>query len=128
MKELFVIYLWENKLITGNLKTVDGEDVEILHPGFRNNDAGPDFSDARLKIGDTIWAGNVEIHLNASDWYRHNHQTDKAYDNIILHVVYQADKDIYTTQRQKSPALKLKTILIPKFCSITGRLSIASDG
>ncbi len=108
MKELFVIYLWENKLLTGNLKTIDGEDVEILHPGFRNSDSGPDFSDARLKIGDTTWAGNVEIHVNASDWYRHNHQTDKAYDNIILHVVYQADKDIYTTQRQKIPCLEVK--------------------
>jgi hypothetical protein len=114
MKEIFVMYLWENKLLKGNLKTVDGEEIEILHPGFRNDDAGPDFSDARLKIGDTTWAGHVEIHVNASDWYRHNHQKNKAYDNIILHVVYQADKDIYTTQRQKIPCLEIKNHFDPQ--------------
>lgn len=114
MKEIFVMYLWENKLLKGNLKTVDGEEIEILHPGFRNDDAGPDFSDARLKIGDTTWAGHVEIHVNASDWYRHNHQKNKAYDNIILHVVYQADKEIYTTQRQKIPCLEIKNHFDPQ--------------
>jgi hypothetical protein len=108
MKEIFIIYLWESKLLKSELQTTDGEHVEIYYPGLRNYDAGPDFSNARLKIGQTEWAGNVEIHLNASDWYKHNHQSDKAYNNVVLHVVYNADKDVYRTNRQKIPCLEIK--------------------
>jgi len=91
VNEAFIHYLWKYKLITGALYTTDGELVEIISPGIHNHNSGPDFSDARLRIGDTLWAGNVEIHINASDWYKHNHQHDAAYENVILHVVYTND-------------------------------------
>ncbi len=108
MKEIFIVYLWEHKLLSTNLKTVEGEKIEVIFPGFRNQDAGPDFSNARVKIGTTIWAGNVEVHLNASDWYKHHHHSDPVYDNVILHVVYSSDKDVYRANRQKIPCLEVK--------------------
>lgn len=91
MKEEFIYYLWENRLLSTNLRTVDGEDVNVISVGIRNHDAGPDFLDARIQIGDTLWVGQVEMHVNSSDWYRHGHQDDEAYKNVVLHVVYHND-------------------------------------
>lgn len=108
MNELFLLYLWENKLLKPNLQTTDGEQIEILHTGYRNTDAGPDFSQARIRVGETLWAGNVEMHINASDWYKHRHDADKNYDSVILHVVFQADKQAYTTAGNAIPTLELK--------------------
>jgi hypothetical protein len=95
MKEIFITYLWENKLLQHPIKTTDNETVEVLHPGNQNSNAGPDFLNARIKIGQTLWAGNVEIHVNSSDWTLHNHQHDKAYDNVILHVVFRDDLPVF---------------------------------
>ena len=89
--ESFLVYLWAYQLINSNLETVGGEPVLVLSQGKRNNDSGPDFFNAKIKIGETTWAGNVEIHVNSSDWYKHNHQNDPVYDNIILHVVFNND-------------------------------------
>lgn len=108
MKEIFIHYLWENKLLRNAMLTTDNESVEIIHPGNRNSNAGPDFLNARIKIKDTIWAGNVEIHVNASDWVLHNHQLDKAYDNVILHIVYEEDKKITTSIHQSIPTIEIK--------------------
>ncbi len=108
MKEIFLIYLWENKLLRAPLITEDGNLVEIIHPGFRNDDSGPDFLNARIMIDNTVWAGNVEIHISASDWYNHRHHADKSYDNVILHVVYNADKTTFTTLREEIPVLSVK--------------------
>lgn len=90
MKEVFLYYIWENRL-SSNLKTTDGQVIEVIFPGYRNTDSGPDFLEAKIKIGDTIWAGHIEIHVNSSDWHHHKHHLDKAYNNIILHVVYAHD-------------------------------------
>lgn len=91
--EDFAHYIWRHKLyISNNFHTTDGLQLEIIHPGIHNTNAGPDFFNAKIKIGDTLWAGNVEIHIKGSDWFRHNHHTDKAYDNVILHVVIEDDK------------------------------------
>jgi hypothetical protein len=90
--ELFYHYLWKHKLLKTDLFTRSGKHISILHPGNHNTDAGPDFTFARLKIGDTVWAGSVEIHCRASDWYRHAHQKDDAYNNVILHVVAEDDR------------------------------------
>lgn len=108
MREVFILYLWENKLLAPTLFTTDKQSVTVLHPGRANHDAGPDFLNARIKIGETIWAGNVEIHVIASDWYKHHHDADKAYDNVILHVVYEADKQIYTSTKLAIPTLEIK--------------------
>ena len=80
-------YLWKQRMMGCRLHTVRGEDVEIRYAGRHNNDAGPDFLGARLRIGTQEWAGNVEIHVRASDWHHHHHDGDPAYDNVILHVV-----------------------------------------
>jgi len=91
MNEEFLHYLWKFRLLNLETRTVSGDPVVILNPGDHNKDGGPDFINARVRIGETIWAGNVEIHVVSSDWFRHGHHNDKGYDNIILHVVYQHD-------------------------------------
>lgn len=108
MNELFLIYLWEQKLLRIPLMATDGQPVEILFPGIRNNDAGPDFSQARIRLGNTIWAGSVEMHINASDWYRHNHDHDPAYENVILHVVFHEDKKVFDKARNALPTLEVR--------------------
>lgn len=97
-----------------NLKTIDGFDVSILSLGIHNLDAGPDFSEAKVKIGDTLWAGNVEIHIKSSDWLKHQHQNNKAYDNVILHVVWEYDAIIYRTDGTIIPTVVLKDIVEQK--------------
>ena len=94
MKEEFLYYLWENRLLTGSLATAQGQSVEIIHPGFRNQNSGPDYLEAKIRIGEQLWAGHVEIHVKTSDWNRHGHQHDRAYHNVVLHVVYQHDASI----------------------------------
>ena len=101
MKEEFLHYLFEQQLI-------DNTEFEIISPGIKNTDAGPDFFNAKIKIKETIWAGNVEIHIQSSDWKRHGHQNDKSYDNIILHLVLKHDYDIYTTNGQPIPTYEIK--------------------
>lgn len=108
MNEFFLIYLWEQKLFRLPLQTTDGQDVEILFPGIRNHDAGPDFAQARVRIGQTFWAGSVEMHINASDWYKHRHDADPAYENLVLHVVYQEDKKVFDKNRNPLPTLEAK--------------------
>lgn len=93
MKEEFIYYLWENRLLSKDLMTVDGAPLYVISVGNRNYDSGPDFLDARIRIGGTLWVGHVEIHVNASDWFRHGHQNDDAYRNVILHVVYCNDNE-----------------------------------
>lgn len=103
MKEEFIYYLWENRLLHLDLKTTDNEDITILSVGIRNHDSGADFVNARIKIGDALWAGQVEIHVRASDWFKHNHHNDANYDSVILHVVYENDTDSL-----KIPTLEIK--------------------
>lgn len=91
MQEEFLCYLWQFKLIPIGLKTLDQEEIEVILPGQRNRDSGPDFFNARVRIGPTIWAGNVEIHVRSSDWFRHGHHSDSMYDSIILHLVWEHD-------------------------------------
>jgi len=95
MNESFLSYLWKYRHFNQDIRTESGEQLTVFHPGNQNTDSGPDFFNARLRIGSTTWAGNVEIHLQASDWYRHGHHTDPAYDHVILHVVYEADRRVY---------------------------------
>ena len=94
MREEFLYYLWENRLTDKDLKTSEGEAVEVVATGYRNTDSGPDFLEAKIQIGDKLWAGHVEIHVKSSDWNRHGHQADKAYKNVILHVVYENDTKV----------------------------------
>jgi len=113
MKEEFLAYAWAYRLYDGQkLCTTDGEIIQIIDPGRLNRNSGPDFENAKIKIGDAIWAGQVEIHVNASDWYAHGHETDAAYQNVILHVVFKADAKIYIGA-QEIPTLELAQFLKP---------------
>ena len=105
MTEEFIHYLWKFRLLFANLKLVSGEPITILDPGIHNTDSGPDFFSARIRIGETTWAGNIEIHLKSSLWYEHKHHKDKAYENVILHVVHVADEVVRTQKNLPLPTL-----------------------
>ena len=108
MPEIILHYIWEHCLWAGfEQYTTDGKKVEILSVGEHNRDAGPDYSHARIRIDGKEWVGNIEIHVCASDWTKHHHHLDKAYDNIILHVVRTADKPIYNSKGEFVPQCEL---------------------
>ncbi len=108
MNEEFINYLWLYKLIKHNPKITSGEEIKVLSPGIRNNDSGPDFFNAMIEIGNTKWAGNIEVHVNSSDWYKHHHQNNPAYNNIILHVVYNNDRPVSRKNSELIPTLEVK--------------------
>ena len=115
MKEDFISYLWKNRLLLPNdLRTVEGEPVSIQHPGQENYDSGPDFFAARIRLGTTLWVGNVEIHTRSSNWNQHGHQSDPAYDNIILHVVYEHDQEVRNSKGEVFQVLEVKNSFDPK--------------
>lgn len=105
MTEEFLHYLWKYKLFNKVLKNTDGETIIIKSSGEHNSDEGPDFLNARVVIGNTLWAGNVEIHINSSDWNNHNHSFHKLYNNIILHVVLNNDVQIFRSNNEKIPTV-----------------------
>lgn len=109
MPEILLHYIWEHCLWAGYAQqTTDGRSVEILSVGEHNRDAGPDYSHARVKIGNKEWVGNIEIHVCSSDWLRHRHHLDSAYDSVILHVVRTADKPIYNSRGELIPQCELQ--------------------
>lgn len=100
-------YLWETGIRGRKLTDVDGLPVEVIDPGVHNNDSGPDFFNSKLKINGVEWIGNVEIHVKASDWFRHGHTDDPAYENVILHVVAVSDKRIFHKDGSAVPQIEL---------------------
>lgn len=109
MNEAFLHYLWQYRLFDSReLLTSEGNSVEVVRPGKLNTDSGPDFFNAQLRIDGTLWAGNVEIHIHASDWQKHGHHFDSAYDNCILHVVH--ERDVKTLRKDGTcvPTIELK--------------------
>lgn len=103
-------FLWESRLFDARqLRTTDGRAVQVLKPGRILRQSGPDLSDALLRIDGQIWAGNVEVHLRSSEWNAHGHQFDPAYDNVVLHVVYAYDSDVYMTKGAKLPTVELRS-------------------
>lgn len=112
--EAILHFIWKYKLFNLlGLHTADGQPIQLLQAGTHNLDSGPDFFNGKVKIGETLWAGNIEIHLKSSDWLKHKHQTDKAYDNVILHVVWEHDTDIYRTDGTLIAVLELKNAVSP---------------
>lgn len=102
-------YVWKHKMfLAGTLVTTDGLKVEVVDPGLQNSDAGPDFFNSKVRIGDTLWVGNVEIHEHSRDWHAHHHDADAAYDNVVLHVVSAADCDVATHSGNRVPQLQLQ--------------------
>ncbi|RTY93173.1 DUF2851 family protein [Flavobacterium sp. RSP46] len=109
MKEDFLHYLWKfKKFDTLNLKTFNGEEITIVTVGQYLELAGPDFFNAQITIANQKWAGNVEIHLKSSDWYVHHHEQDSGYENVILHVVWEHDTEVFRSNNSEIPVLELK--------------------
>ncbi len=106
--EALLQYLWEHRLWEyGALSTVDGRPLRIIDPGRRNTDAGPDFFNAKVNIDGHDWAGNVEIHTIASDWYRHGHHNDPAYHSVMLHVVGNSDCEVHRPDGSVIPQVRM---------------------
>jgi hypothetical protein len=109
MKEEFLHYVWKYGLFhTDRLKDDEGNPIEIIHPGQYNHDSGPDFFNARIRINGTEWAGNVEIHVKASDFTTHGHHRDHSFDNVILHIVYNNDRRVRNARGQEILTVKIE--------------------
>jgi hypothetical protein len=102
--ERLLHYVWKYKLYAPESLVADEHlPIKVLDPGTHNTNAGPDFFNAKIKIGDLLWAGNIEIHEKASDWFRHKHDKNKAYDSVILHLVSVNDATISRTNGEVIP-------------------------
>ena len=109
MHESFLHYIWQMQYFDKKeLQTIDKEEIGIFSAGTHNTNAGPDFTNARIKIGSIDWVGSVEIHTQSSEWINHRHGLDKAYDNVILHLVWQHDKVILRSDKTALPTLELR--------------------
>lgn len=105
--EKLLHYAWGHKLLPLHpLLTDEGEQVDIIDPGLLNTNAGPDFFNAKIKVGGVLWVGNVELHVRASDWYRHGHDHDATYNNVILHVCTDIDCEVRTASGRVLPQLQ----------------------
>jgi len=106
MDERFLHHIWKFQKLDGKLCTIDGQELIVLNQGHHNHNSGPDFEEGRIKIGAIEWAGKIEIHIKSSDWQAHNHHRDKAYESVILHVVWKHDRDI-CINNEPIPTLEL---------------------
>ena len=112
MREDFLHYIWQYKKFDfSNLTTVSGEAITVVHTGQYLQQAGPDFFNAQIIIGNQKWAGNVEIHVKSSDWYLHQHEQDNQYNNVILHVVWEHDVPIFRKDNSVIPTVSLKSFV-----------------
>lgn len=107
VREDFLHYVWKFRMFNSEYLNYKGEKIEVIEPGQYNYSSGPDFFNAKIKIGRTVWAGNVEIHVKASDWFRHGHHKDPAYDNIILHMVMDEDDFVLRQSGEEIPQCRL---------------------
>ena len=111
MNEAFLHYLWQfQQFDKSSLQTISSEKVSVLKTGILNTDAGPDFANSRLRINEIEWVGNVEIHVKSLDWQLHKHQNNEAYNNVILHVVWENDQAITRQDGSLIPTIELKSI------------------
>jgi hypothetical protein len=112
LPEKLLQYVWKNQWFAKEkLCTVHKQSISILNQGFSHQDAGPDFKQAIVKIDGVTWAGNIEIHVRSSDWYKHQHQNDSKYQSVILHVVYEHDQEVFIEQNVPLPTLELQSLL-----------------
>ena len=112
MKEKLLHFIWKLKLFSSKkLVGTCNETIHIISTGIENLDTGPDFLNSKIEINNQLWAGNVEIHINSSDWYEHNHQMDENYDSVILHVVWNHDVEVHRKSNQSITTLELKNFI-----------------
>lgn len=123
MREDFLHFLWRQaRFDLRNLRTTTGQSLSIQDFGLHNKDAGPDFSGGQLRLDGMQWAGNIEMHVKASEWYAHKHDSDPAYDNVILHVVLEEDRPVFHRNGQRIPCLELRGRIPPKLLQAYWRL------
>lgn len=116
MKEELLYYIWQfQKFKISQLSTTTGQDIVILNPGQRLAQSGPDFFNALIVIDNQKWAGNIEIHVKSSDWYLHYHEQDSNYDNVILHVVWEHDVEVFRKDNTTIPVLELRNYVDSDF-------------
>jgi len=109
MQEAFLHYIWQYQYFDKkDLKTTQGDEVQVIRPGLLNTNAGPDFGNAKAKIGEMSWAGSVEVHVRSSEWRMHHHDADRAYDSVILHVVWEDDKPVAREDGTVLPTIELR--------------------
>ena len=123
MREEILQYIWKFQYYNNNeLLSTAGDPISVIHPGTHNLNQGPDFIEAKIKINDTLWAGNVELHINSSHWNLHHHSDDTNYNNIILHIVWNHDVEIKDANGNHLPTLELKSrvskLLLEKFAQL----------
>ncbi|UOK42578.1 MULTISPECIES: DUF2851 family protein [Flavobacterium] len=128
MQEDFLHHIWQYRKFTYvYLRTFNGEELRILHPGHYLKQAGPDFFNAQIYIGNQKWAGNIEIHIKSSDWYIHHHENDPAYDAVILHVVWEHDTGVFRADNTEIPVLELKNYVAKEILESYYSLSFAKS-
>lgn len=109
MNEEFLHFIFRNRLWDKDFEFTTMKDkIEILDTGVHNHNSGPDFFNSKIRIGETIWVGNAEIHINSSDWYKHYHDRDLAYGNVILHIVFNHDKAVFLPDGSEIPTWEIK--------------------
>lgn len=119
MTESLLQYIWQYQYYNvKELYTDEGESLQIIHPGYINSNQGPDFTNAKIKIGQTTWAGSIEVHINSSDWKNHKHSLDNNYNNVILHVVWQQDTQLNLPCSTLVLQDKVSKLLLRKFDEI----------
>lgn len=128
MKEELLHYVWKTKSFQfTNLRTTEGQTLHIDQFGVYNLNAGPDFLQGKITLGKTQWIGHIELHVLSSDWIRHNHETDQAYQNVILHVVWEEDEVIYLQDGTRVPCIELKGLIPEDFLQSYDRFSRRPD-
>jgi len=105
--EQILQYVWKHRLFQNELKTTEGVAINIIDVGILNTDSGPDFFNAKVKVGDKVWVGNIEIHKYSSEWFKHKHHEDNAYNSVILHIVEFADKEVYNKNALNIPQCEI---------------------
>jgi hypothetical protein len=112
LSERLLQFIWQFQYFNNkNLFTAKGEPLQIIYPGVYNTNQGPDFLQSKIKIGNTLWAGNIELHIRASDWQAHHHGDDELYNNVILHVVWANDKAVNDKQGNELTTLEIQSLV-----------------
>ena len=123
--EKLLHYIWKHRILPlSELRTTDGRSVEVIDPGLQNMHAGPDFFNAKVRIDGVMWVGNVEIHERSADWFLHGHDTDAAYNNVVLHVAAVVDADVVTERGDRLPQVQLE---VPQHVLANYRRLLAFD-
>ncbi|KXK43781.1 MAG: hypothetical protein UZ11_BCD004000461 [Bacteroidetes bacterium OLB11] len=113
MNENLLQFIWQHLAIipSQHIFNTDGDELIIISPGALNKNSGPDFLEAKIKVGSTTWIGNIEIHIKTSDWVKHQHHQNEQYQNIILHIVYENDIDLKNINPSRFMTLELKNLI-----------------